>query len=139
VHFDDAIKLSRPMGVELTELWGSGGFVKKEKEFIRLLDPKERAKDSAFMKRMKFDSMIDVLHYVLILWEKGDKNKIKDVLEETGYASNEIFWLVAQAISEILPDGDKEKQLLQGFLIGKETYIKEKRRDKNLMDFLGED
>jgi putative DNA methylase len=139
VHFDDAIKLSRPMGVELTELWGSGGFVKKEKEFIRLLDPKERAKDSALMKRMKFDSMIDVLHYVLILWEKGDKNKIKDVLEETGYASNEIFWLVAQAISEILPDGDKEKQLLQGFLIGKETYIKEKRRDKNLMDFLGED
>ena len=138
VHFDDAIKLSRPMGVELTELWNSGSFVKKEKEFIRVLDPKERAKDSAFMKKTKFNSMIDVLHYVLILWEKGDKSKIKEVLEETEYASNEIFWQVAQAISEVLPEGDKEKQLLQGFLYGKETYIKEERKERKLMDFIGE-
>jgi adenine-specific DNA methylase len=138
VHFDDAIKLSRPMGVELTELWNSGSFVKKEKEFIRVLDPKERAKDSAFMKKTRFNSMIDVLHYVLILWEKGDKSKIKEVLEETGYASNETFWQVAQAISEVLPEGDKEKQLLQGFLYGKETYIKEERKERRLMDFIGE-
>jgi putative DNA methylase len=138
VLFDEAIKLSRPMGVELTELWNSGSFVKKEKEFIRVLDPKERAKDSAFMKRTKFNSMIDVLHYVLILWEKGDKSKIKEVLEETGYASNEIFWQVAQAISEVLPEGDKEKQLLQGFLYGKETYIREERKERSLMDFIGE-
>jgi putative DNA methylase len=138
VLFDEAIKLSRPMGVELTELWNSGSFVKKEKEFIRVLDPRERAKDSAFMKRTKFNSMIDVLHYVLILWEKGDKSKIKEVLEETGYASNEIFWQVAQAISEVLPEGDKEKQLLQGFLYGKETYIREERKERSLMDFIGE-
>jgi putative DNA methylase len=138
VHFDDAIKLSRPMGVELTELWNSGSFVKKEKEFIRVLDPKERAKDSAFMKKGKFTSMIDALHYVLILWEKGDKARIKEVLGETGYASNEIFWQVAQAISEVLPEGDKEKQLLQGFLYGKETYIKEERKERRLMDFIGE-
>jgi len=138
MHYDEAIKLSRPMGVELTELWNSGSFVKKEKEFIRVLDPKERAKDSAFMKKTKFNSMVDVLHYVLILWEKGDKSKIKEVLEETGYASNEMFWQVAQAISEVLPEGDKEKQLLQGFLYGKETYIKEERKERRLMDFIGE-
>jgi len=28
----------------------------------------------------------------------------------------EVFWRVAQAISDVLPPGDKEKQLLQGLL-----------------------
>ncbi|MGB9627710.1 MAG: hypothetical protein ACPL6D_03525 [Thermodesulfobacteriota bacterium] len=32
---------------------------------------------------------------------------------------------VAQAIAEVLPEGDKEKQMLQGFLYGRETYKKE--------------
>jgi len=123
VHFDDAIKLSRPMGVELTKLWDDGGLVRKEKEFVRVLDPKERAKDTRFLKKEKFTSMIDALHYVLILWEKGQREKIKEVLAETGYSENEVFWQTAQAISEVLPQGDKEKQLLQGFLYGKEAYI----------------
>ena len=134
-HFDDAIKLSRPMGVELTELW-DGGFVKKEKEFIRVLDPKERAKDPAFLRKEKFTSMIDALHYAVILWERGDKERIKQILSETGYAGNEIFWRTAQAISEVLPKGDKEKQLLQGFLYGKEGYIEEARGETSLLDFV---
>ena len=136
VQFDDAIKLSRPMGVELTQLWDGGGFVKKEKEFIRVLDPKERARDPVFLRKTKFTSMIDVLHYVVVLWERGEKERIKEILNETGYAGNEIFWQTAQAISEILPPGDKEKQLLQGFLYGKEAYIKEAARGKKtLLDF----
>lgn len=123
VHFDDAIKLSRAMGVEITELWNSSGLVRKEKEFVRVLDPKERAKEERFLKRERFTSMIDVLHYVLILWEKGQREKIEEVLSETGYLGNEVFWQTAQAISEVLPEGDKEKQMLQGFLYGKETYV----------------
>jgi len=136
VHFDDAIKLSRPMGVELTAIWDRGELVKKEKEFIQVLDPKERAKDPSFMKKTKFTSMIDVLHYAVILWERGEREKIKEILNETGYAGNEIFWQSAQAISEVLPQGDKEKQLLQGFLYGKEAYVKEAARGKKtLLDF----
>ena len=136
VHFDDAIKLSRPMGVELTQLWDGGSLVKKEKEFIRVLAPQERAKDSAFLKKTKFTSIIDVLHYVLVLWERGEREKIKEVLNETGYAGNEIFWQTAQAISEVLPQGDKEKQLLQGFLYGKEVYVKEARGKTSLLDYM---
>jgi adenine-specific DNA methylase len=138
VHFDDAIKLSRPLGVELTELWDRGGFVRKEKEFVRVLQPQERAKDQAFVKKTKFTSMVDVLHYALMLWENGEREKIKEILHETGYARNEIFWQTAQAISEILPEGDKEKQLIQGFLYGKEDYIKEYRKEKTrtLFDFM---
>lgn len=123
VHFDDAIKLSRPMGVEVTDLWDGEGFVKKEKEFVWVLDPKERAKNPSFFKKEKLTSMIDALHHVLILWERGDRKKIKEILDEAGYSRNEMFWQTAQAISEVLPKGDKEKQLIQGFLYGKETYI----------------
>jgi len=137
VHFDDAIKLSRSLGVELTDLWDKGGLVKKEKEFVKVLNPKERAQDQAFLKKTKFTSMIDVLHYVLILWERGEREKIKEILNETGYARNETFWQTAQALSEILPEGDKEKQLIQGFLYGKEEYIREARERKTLLDFIG--
>jgi len=137
-HFDDAIKLSRPLGVELTDLWDKGGLVKKEKEFVKVLNPKERAQDQAFLKKTKFTSMIDVLHYVLILWERGEREKIKEILNETGYARNEIFWQTAQALSEILPEGDKERQLIQGFLYGREEYIKYARVTKTLMDFAGD-
>jgi adenine-specific DNA methylase len=137
VHFDDAIKLSRSLGVELTDLWDKGGLVKKEKEFVKVLNPKERAQDQAFLKKGKFMSMIDVLHYVLVLWEKGEREKIKEILNETGYARNETFWQTAQALSEILPEGDKEKQLIQGFLYGKEEYIREVRERKTLLDFIG--
>jgi adenine-specific DNA methylase len=139
VHFDDAIKLSRPLGVELTDLWDKGGLVKKEKEFVKVLNPKERAQDQAFLKKTKFTSMIDVLHYVLILWERGEREKIKEILNETGYARNEIFWQTAQALSEILPEGDKEKQLIQGFLYGKEEYIKGARERKTLLEFKGDE
>lgn len=138
VPFDDAIKLSRPMGAELTDLWDGGGFVKKEKEFVRVLDPKERAKDPAFTRKEKFTSMIDVLHHVLILWEKEDKKKIREILDETGYLRNEMFWQTAQAISDVLPDGNKEKQLLQGLLYGKETYIIGERKGQlSLEKFVG--
>jgi adenine-specific DNA methylase len=136
VHFDDAIKLSRPMGVELTQLWDGGSLVKKEKESVKVLAPQERAKDPAFLKKTKFTSMIDVLHYVLALWERGEREKIKEILNETGYAGNEIFWQTAQAISEILPQGDKEKQLLQGFLYGKDVYVKEARGKTSLLDYM---
>lgn len=138
VHFDDAIKLSRPMGVELTELWDREGLVKKEKEFVRVLNPKDRAQDQVFLKKTKFTSMIDVLHYVIVLWERGEREKIKEVLSETGYARNEVFWQTAQALSDILPEGDKEKQLLQGFLYGKKDYIKEARERRTLLEFMGD-
>ena len=140
VLFDEAVKLSRSLGVELTELWDKGGLVRKEKEstkvFIRVLNPMERAKDEAFLKKTKFTSMIDVLHYVLILWERGEREKIKQVLNETGYARNELFWQTAQALSEILPEGDKEKQLIQGLLYGRGDYIKGHEKG-TLLDFIG--
>ena len=38
--------------------------------------------------------------------------------------NNNDFWQVAQAISEVLPERDKDKQMIQSFLYGKESYGK---------------
>lgn len=126
VHFDDARKLAQAVGVEITEEW-KNGFIKKDKENISVLDAKERGKE--FLEKGKFDTMIDVLHACLLYWEQNNTKAISELLQNTGNLNNNDFWQVAQAISEVLPQGDKEKQMLQGFLYGKESYIRGSAKD----------
>ncbi len=132
VPFDDARKLAQAIGIELTEEW-ENGYVKKDKEFISVMDAKDRGKK--FLERGKFDSMIDVIHACLLYWEHNDRKKISELLESTNYQNNNTFWQVVQAISDVLekrdkekqdvlPKGDKEKQMLQGFIYGKGSYNK---------------
>jgi len=130
IHFDDARKLAQAVGIELTEYWNKGGFIQKDKEFIRVLGPMDGTDE--LLKKKSFDNMIDVIHKSLIYWNRGEKNMIEKLLEETGYANNEYFWQICQSISEVLPSGDKEKQLLQGFLYGRKRY---QSVDKKLEDF----
>lgn len=120
VHFDEAQKLARSCGIDLSREWNRG-FVKKEKEFIRLLGPEER--DPSEMKRAK--EMIDVLHAVLRHWEKGKKTEMMELLGDSGFGKGEAFYRVAQAISETLPNENKEKKLLDGFLPGRERIREE--------------
>jgi adenine-specific DNA methylase len=121
IIFDEARKLASAVGIELTQYWNSG-FIKKDKEFISVLGPKERG--ARFLEKGKFDNMVDILHACLLLWEKNQRSKITELLTTTGYLHNNAFWQVAQALSEVLPPGDKEKQMLQGFLYGREGYQK---------------
>ncbi len=121
VHFDEARKLSSACGVELEQYW-NGGLVKKDKEYISVLGPKER--DRKFLEKEKFNSMVDVLHACLLLWEKSQRMKITEILQSSGNLHNNAFWQLAQAVSDILPEGDKEKQMIQGFLYGRDSYHK---------------
>jgi len=114
VHFDDARKLAQSTGINLEKEWNRG-FIKKEKEFIRVLGPQDRTLDE-----IKSDDMIDVLHKVLLLRKAGRKKETKEILIETGYGRREAFYRVAQAISETLPRDSREKKLLDEFLSGKE-------------------
>ncbi|MBU1615808.1 DUF1156 domain-containing protein, partial [bacterium] len=63
VQFDEARKLDQSCSIDLAKEWSRGGFIKKEKEFIRFLGPQERRlediKDSS--------ELIDALHRVLLL------------------------------------------------------------------------
>ncbi|MEM4400772.1 MAG: hypothetical protein QW776_06440, partial [Candidatus Nitrosocaldus sp.] len=124
VHFDEARKLAQSFGINLEKEWNKG-FIRKEKEYIRVLGPEERN-----MKDLeKSEEMIDVLHYILLLWEKGDKEKILKKLSES-YGKSEAFYRVVQAITQCLPNESKEKKLLEGFLpSGKKERLMEEIRD----------
>lgn len=130
VHFDDARKLGQAVGIEITDYWDQGDFIKKDKEFISVLGSTDRA--DKLLKEKNFKNMIDVIHRCLIHWDRSEKSEIEKFLDETGYYNNEYFWQVCQSISEVLPEGDKEKQLLQGFLYGRKGY---QPKDKKLEEF----
>jgi len=120
VQFDDARKLAQSTGIDLEKEWNKG-FIKKEKEFIRILGPRDRKIEEL----ENSEELIDVLHRVLLLWKMGWKEEMRIVLTETGYGERDVFYKVAQAISETLPIESREKKLLDGFLSGKDRLMGE--------------
>jgi adenine-specific DNA methylase len=133
VEYDDARKLASASGVNLEKLWGPGGFVKKTGSKISVLGPKERSEVDTIR------SMVDVMHKTLLLWEKGKKEELSELLAQTGNADNPAFKQFCQAVAETLLNGSKEKQLLEGFLIGIDSYAHGKvmadNAQKNLKHF----
>lgn len=116
VPFDEGRKLAQSCGIDLANEWGKVGFVRKEKEFIRLMGPQNRKLEDLEEPR----DLIDVLHRALLLWEKSQRAEMVQALAERGHGRSEAFYRVAQAISETLPNESKEKKLLDGFLAGRE-------------------
>lgn len=131
VEYDDARKLANSMGVYLEDLTSRTGFVNKKGKYIEVLNPKRRYD----IKTPK--TLIDVVHKCLMLWDKGESDAIKELLKKTGYGMSEVFWRYCQAISESLLPGNKEKQLLEGFLIGRNRYsdYTSTRNSKSKIDF----
>ncbi len=150
VLFDDARKLAQSCSIDLANEWNRRGFIKKEREFIRTLGPQDRnledmlratspartwtlgmgvtlGESKKLGSRMPTSDLIDVLHCVLLFWEKGMRSEMIDLLRESGFGESEAFYRVAQAISETLPIENKEKKLLDGFLAGRERLREELR------------
>jgi len=123
VPFDEARKLAQSCGVDLAREWGRRGFVSKEREFVRLLGPQKRKLDD--LEKDDTRELVDVLHRVLLLWEKGRREELVQALAASGYGRSEAFYRVAQAVSETLPNESKEKKLLDGFLVGRERVREE--------------
>lgn len=128
VEFDEARKLAQSVGIDIEKEWNKG-LIKKEKEYILVLGPQDRDIEELKIKDKKGElkELIDVLHYVLILWSKGYKEELRDVLITSGYGVKEEFYKISQAISESLPIESKEKRLIEGFLSGKEKLKDELR------------
>jgi adenine-specific DNA methylase len=121
VEFDEARKLGQSIGLDITQEWNRrGSFISKRKEFIKVLGPKERQEEHLKDSR----ELIDVLHRVLLLWEKGKNDEIINILTNTGYGKSDVFYRVAQTISESIPNND-EKRLLDGFLAGKDRIMRQ--------------
>jgi adenine-specific DNA methylase len=132
LEFDDADKLAKGVGINLPQEWNRG-FIEKDKEFIGVLGPDNRSEEQLGNSK----ELIDVLHHVLQLWKKGRSEDILRVLKETGFGKSDLFYRVGQAISESLPNGSKEKKLLEGFLQGKQRIsegIRETSDQRKLFD-----
>lgn len=129
VPFDEARKLAQSCGLDLSLEWNGKGFIKKEKEFIRLLGPQNRKLDEI----EESYELIDVLHKTLLLWESSKREELIKLLSDSGFGKSEAFYRVAQAISETLPNENKEKKLLDGFLAGREKIredtVKQYKKD----------
>ncbi|MCJ7635760.1 hypothetical protein MUP77_25630, partial [Candidatus Bathyarchaeota archaeon] len=126
--FDDARKLSQSTLVDLSHEWSRpNSVIKKQKENICLLGPQDRSLEEIASLEKK--DLIDVLHMALLLWQKGDRKALVDLLSETGFGSKDSFYRVAQAISETLPKESQEKKLIEGFLAGKDRLSSETKKD----------
>jgi hypothetical protein len=55
-----------------------------------------------------------------MLWAREERTALGEFLNRALMGRDEVFWSVAQSLSEILPDGDKEKQMLQGLLVSQD-------------------
>lgn len=113
VPFDDARKLAQSCGLDLAQEWSRrGAFIRKDKEFVRVLGPGERQPEILKDSR----ELIDVLHYSLYLWSQEKRQDLVAFLKRSGFGTSEAFYRVAQAISESLPKDSREKKLLDGLL-----------------------
>ena len=126
VPFDNALKMAQSVGIDIEHEWNKG-FIKKDKEFIRVLGPDERTEKELSDSH----DLIDILHNALQLWRKEKRETVEKFLEEKGYKNSEVLKRVAQAISESLPIESTEKKWLDGFLTGfKETDSKNGSQSK---------
>jgi len=124
VEFDDARRIASGMGIEVDEFSGKHGFVKQARKYTSVLGPQDREEVE------KIDNMVDVMHKCVLLWDEGKQDEIKRLLSETGYGEKPAFWQFCQAVAETLLNGNKEKQLLEGFLTGKDKYSKSSKEDE---------
>lgn len=122
VPYDDARKIASAEGVNLDHYAGPDGFVKLTSSYADVLGPKERKKIE------DVNNMVDAMHRACILWEQNRRDELNAMLARSGYGASGAFWQFCQAVAETLLPGSKEKQLLEGLLLGKEQHQRAAQR-----------
>jgi putative DNA methylase len=110
---DEAYMLCRAFELDLDELihhgivqkQGSGGDLT-----YRLLGPGDRKHGELG----ESSNLLDVMHAACRLHEQGRRNELVELLGVTGAANEPGFWAMVSAITEALPDGDRERTMLLG-------------------------
>jgi len=115
VLFDEARKLALAEGAEIDELVRTG-LARKNKDKVKVLGALERDERSLSREIGGIYPLVNALQTALRLWHMGDTDGIRGFLDERGLARSETFWRLAQALREVLPDGDEERTLLDQFL-----------------------
>jgi len=123
VPYDDARLIVQavvgPKGVKRRdwEQWKFVRITRKQRGTTVQVLPADKRREEEFRH---IDTIIDALHYACLLWAQHRYDELKEHLERT-YGSTDAFWRYAQALSDILPEGDKERQWLQGLLLWKQV------------------
>jgi adenine-specific DNA methylase len=130
VPADESFKLAQALGMDTETMWDRSGVLEKSGENVLAVPVAKRMKIKDLGEPNADStpaSLIDVLHRMCVFRDKGDTEGMAEFLAHSGQGKNPTLWLVAQAVSEILPDGDKEKQLMQGLLNQREKLDQEPR------------
>lgn len=107
---DDVYKLERAFDVDVDELAASFGIIERKGSSARLLGPQERRD----IHLSASPPLIDVLHVACRLWDAAKRSDLASVLAATGMGDEPAFWACANALAQVLPDGDKERVMLLG-------------------------
>ncbi len=131
VPADESFKLAQALGMNTDIMWDRTGVLERSGENVHAVPVAKRMKIKGLGEPDSNSapaSLIDVLHRMCVFREKSDTPGMTEFLNRSGQAQNPALWLVAQAVSEILPDGEKEKQLMQGLLNQKEQLAEAQGR-----------
>ncbi|URR35774.1 DUF1156 domain-containing protein [Thermosynechococcus sp. HN-54] len=110
---DEARKLAQSTGVELSEL---GSLVQIKGEKTLLPSAKERSQKDKNFGFGEAVPIIDALHRSLLLLPEEGREGVAKYLDEVGYLQQPSFWVVTQALADILDD-----RLLHEFLAYRES------------------
>jgi putative DNA methylase len=106
---DEARKIAQSTGVSLPEL---GSLVRVEGEKTRIQKARERVKrDRDFgLPQTGPVPMVDALQRAILMLREG-REALAQYLDAVGYLRSPAFWLVAQALAEILEGEDEGRDL----------------------------
>jgi hypothetical protein len=131
IPFDDAMRLAMGLGADVTALMDRD-VLKQYGDQVRLQGPKQRkAKTLGEPDRTGLAApTIDVVHRAVVLWAQGDRDALAQFLAKAASDREAKVRLVAQTLINILPDGDSERRLLEGFLAGRDLLPEVERQER---------
>ncbi len=135
VPFDDAMRLAMALGADIDALMDRRGVLKQSGETVKLLGPKQRGKREELGevdRTGRIAPVIDVLHRAVALWESGQRHALARFLADNAHGREEQVRLVAQTLIDILPQDDRERRLLEGFLAGRDSVPDAPRQERLL-------
>lgn len=125
VPFGDAHLMATALGADVNTLINRD-YLLEGSSSVRLLSASERATRLPNLGDARADGsrplLIDMLHRCELLWAGGDQAALNDYLGEFSSDDIESLRQIAQALIDLLPRGDQEKQRLEGFLYGLRSH-----------------
>src|SRR5271157_735338 len=129
--FDEVKKLYQALLIDFNDLDGKIVEKQKKKNDFLCKSPNDRFVDLSDekIKKMNQENLIDYLQLACFLWEKDKRELLEEKINEAFTKYSDSFWMIAQALYDILPDCQEATQL-QGLL---QRYKKFKPSEKKIV------